>query len=80
MVLVLAKSGQVGGLILSEDVKTCKKKSFYRILTVFRIYTVKHFFCLVSSYKIRNTFKVISKCSPVTLKSCSLLDWMNSEL
>lgn len=43
MVPVLAKPGQNGGQILLDDVKTCKKKSFYRMLMLFIIYTGKHF-------------------------------------
>lgn len=44
MVPVLAKSGQKGGQTLLEDIKTHKKKSFYRMLMFFIFYTEKNFF------------------------------------
>lgn len=53
MILVLADLGQDGDIILLEDIKA-STKWFYRILTVFRIDTVKHVFCSVSSSEIRN--------------------------
>lgn len=49
MVPLLAKPGQNGSQILLEDVKTCKKKSFYRMLMFFIIYTGKRFFWVPSS-------------------------------
>lgn len=54
-----------------HSVRRCKnvrKKSFYRTLMVFRIDTVKHFFCLVSSSKIRNTTSTVKWHARITWK------------